>query len=103
MTRRNSKDANHDPIVERFRALGCSVIEMHATGIPGFPDLVVGTIGVSHLVEVKNPDTPYGRKGLNDNQTAFARDWRGSMVYVASSEDDATILVQNWRRRGKAA
>lgn len=98
MTRHNSKDHNHDAIVRRFRALGCSVIEMHATGIPGFPDLAVGTVGITHFVEIKNPDTPYGRKGLNDNQSAFARDWRGGMVWIARSEDDATLLVQRWRR-----
>ena len=98
MTRRSSKDHNHDAIVKRFQALGCSVIEMHATGIPGFPDLAVGAVGVTHLVEIKNPDTPYGRKGLNDNQTTFARDWRGEKVWVARSEDDATLLVQRWRK-----
>jgi len=98
MTRRGKKDNNHDAIVRRFQALGCTVIQMHATGIPGFPDLAVGTVGVTHLVEVKNPDTPYGRRGLNDNQTAFAREWLGEMVWIARSEDDATLLVQQWRR-----
>ena len=77
MTRHNSKDANHDVIAQRFRDLGCSVIEMHATGIPGFPDLAIGLIGargrMTQLVEVKNPNTRYGRAGFNDNQTAFAR------------------------------
>ena len=95
---RSKKDANHDDIVALFRELGCSVIEMHATGIPGFPDLACGAIGRTHLVEVKNRETAYGRRGLNDNQTAFARDWRGERIYTVSSEDEVIAVVQNWRR-----
>ena len=101
MTRRASKDGNHDAIVARFRELGCSVVEIHATGIPGLPDLGVGCVGVTHLIEIKNPDTSYGRHGFNSNQTAFARDWRGGRVWVVRSEDEATALVQNWRRATK--
>jgi Holliday junction resolvase len=98
MTRHNSKDGNHDEIVKRFQELGCSVIEMHAVGIPGMPDLAVGTIGRTHLCEVKSPETRYGRAGLNPNQLAFVRDWRGERVHVVTSVDEATALVQNWRR-----
>ena len=69
-----------------------------STGISGFPDLVVGCVGRNHLVEAKNPKTAYGRRGLNDNQTAFARDWRGERIFTVSSEDEVIALVQNWRR-----
>jgi hypothetical protein len=95
---RGKKDANHDAIVRRFQGLGCSVIEMHATGIPGFPDLAVGCVGITHLCEVKNRETQYGRAGLNANQTAFNRDWRGEKVWMCHNEDEATAIVQNWRR-----
>lgn len=105
MTRRSSKDGNHDAIVRRFEALGCTVAQMHACGVPGYPDVCVGAIGQTHLVEIKDPGTRYGRAGLNANQTAFARDWRGSPVHVVTSEDEATALVQQWRARvrGRAA
>ena len=103
MTRRASKDANHDAIVRRFQDLGCSVVEIHATGIPGLPDLACGCVGVTHLVEIKNPGTAYGRQGFNANQTAFARDWRGGRVWVVRSEDEAMALVQNWRRAVKTS
>lgn len=92
------KDANHAALAGAFRALGCSVAELPVTGIPGFPDLLVGLIGRTFLVECKNPETAYGRAGLNPNQTAFARDWRGGKLWVCCSTDEATALVQNWRR-----
>ena len=95
---RSRKDANHHALVKRFRELGCSVIETHDTGIPGFPDLVVGCIGTNRLVELKNPATAYGRHGLNARQMAFNQDWRGERLYVVSSADEATVVVQNWRR-----
>lgn len=92
------RDANHNTVADRFRALGCSVADLPATGIPGFPDTLVGCLGVTHLVEIKNLETRYGRAGLNANQTAFARDWRGSKVWTVCTEDEATAVVQNWRK-----
>lgn len=95
---RGKKDDNHDEISEVFKSLGCSVASLHNTGLAGWPDVVVGVVGVNRLVEIKNPDTAYGRKGLNQNQTAFAQEWRGDRVWVVSSRDEAIALVQNWRR-----
>lgn len=95
------KDGNHDAIVARFEALGCTVAQLHAAGVPGWPDLVVGVIGQNRLVEIKNPDTRYGRAGLNTNQKAFNRDWRGEPMFTVSSEDEVTVLVMNWRRNAR--
>lgn len=92
------RDANHAVIARHFEALGCSVVELPHAGVAGFPDLVVGCIGVNRLVEVKNPETAYGRRGLNANQQAFNRDWRGEPMFAVCSEDAVTALVQNWRR-----
>lgn len=96
---RGSKDRNHDLLAERFRALGCSVADLYDTGLEDWPDLVVGCIGINHLVEVKNPDTRYGRAGLNAGQTVFARDWRGGQVWVVYTVEEATALVAAWRKR----
>jgi hypothetical protein len=93
-----SKDRNHDGLVSVFRELGCSVAELVDTGLPGWPDLAVGCIGVTHLVELKNPETAYGRAGMNANQSAFARDWRGEKVYLVDSVDGVCELVGHWRR-----
>jgi len=98
MRHRGSKDKNHDELSSTFVALGCSVSDMATCGVDDFPDVVVGCIGKNHLVEYKNPETAYGRKGLNSGQQAFARDWRGGKVWVASSTDECAALVANWRR-----
>lgn len=98
MNRHFRKDDNHDELVKLFEQLGCTVAQMHACGVPGFPDIAVGAVGRTWLVELKNPNSRYGRAGFNDNQTAFARDWRGGRVYMASTPDDVIELVQYWRR-----
>lgn len=98
MSRRSRPDRNQGPVVARFLALGCTVVELHDAGVAGFPDLVVGCVGANHLVEVKNPESRYGRAGLNGNQTAFDRDWRGGRVWVVTSPEEATAVVQNWRK-----
>lgn len=97
--RRGKKDANHDALKAVFQQLGCSVADLYNAGLPGFPDIVVGVMGKNVLVEIKNPDTAYGRAGLNSNQTAFDRDWRGAKPYVVSTELEVAALVNNLRRR----
>jgi hypothetical protein len=92
------KDGNHGEIVNAFEATGCSVVQTHLPPVPGWPDLIVGCVGVTHLVENKHTETRYGRAGLNVNQTAFARDWRGSPVHVVTSAEEAIELVQGWRK-----
>ena len=62
---RGRRDGNHAAIVQAFRDTGCSVIELTDTGVPGWPDLAIGLLGRTELVEVKNPDTAYGRAGLS--------------------------------------
>jgi hypothetical protein len=100
---RGSRDANHLLIVAAFESIGCSTADLALAGVNGFPDLVVGCAGRTHLVEVKNPETSYGRAGLNRDQSAFARDWRGGKVYVVETVEDVYALVQQWRKEIAAA
>lgn len=98
MTRffRVKKDANHEQIVRVFRQMHCSVVETLRTGVRGCPDLVVGFGGHSFLVEIKNPETSYGRRGLNPNQKDFIAEWHGSRIEQVSCVDDAVKLVRQW-------
>ena len=61
------KDANDLEIVEALKKAGAYVIDMSHVG-SGFPDLIVGAHQKTMLVEIKNPKTAYGKKGLNKNQ-----------------------------------
>ena len=96
--RRGKKDSNHDALKLVFQQMGCSVADLYNAGLTGFPDVVVGVAGRDYLVEIKNPETSYGRAGLNDNQTKFARDWRGGQLYVVRTPDEVAALVNKLRR-----
>lgn len=56
-------DANHSEIAEEFERQGCIV---HRTNSDW--DLTVQLYGLTTLVEVKNRETGYGRRGLNKRQ-----------------------------------
>lgn len=92
------RDGNHAILTSAFLQMGCSVVDLSHAGIPGWPDVVVGCTGRDRLVEFKNPETRYGKAGLNSNQKAFTRDWRGGQVFVVSSVDEVAAVVSNWRR-----
>lgn len=95
------RDANHAALVKALEALGCSVLDTAHIGIPGAPDVICGALGSTYCVEFKNPDSRYGRAGLNDNQQAFARDWRGGPLYAVSTPEECAVLVGNWRRAAR--
>ncbi len=92
------RDGNHGQLTLAFLRMGCTVQDTSSAGLPGWPDAVVGCIGVDHLVEFKNPETRYGRAGLNANQSAFDRDWKGGPLHVVSTVDEVAALVGNWRK-----
>lgn len=98
--RRGSRDRNHGELSKAFESLGCSVADLSLLGLPGWPDVVVGVQGRNHLVEFKNPETRYGRAGLNPDQQAFSRDWRGGKLFMVSTVDEAAALVRNLRAMG---
>jgi hypothetical protein len=92
-------DGTHNARRRDFEECGCTVLDTHAIRIPGFPDFIVGCIGVNHLVECKDLSTDYGRAGLNANQQHFARDWNGGPVFVVGTQSDVIELVKIWRTR----
>lgn len=88
------RDGNHVEVVGAFRKLGWSVLDMADLG-RGMPDIVIGD--KSHgtfLVEIKNPKTQYGRRGLSARQREFCEQWNG-LVNVVSSLDDVVELTRN--------
>lgn len=93
------KDDNHWEIRSAFIQLGCSVVDTSLPPEPGFPDFLVGCMGVNHLVDAKNPLTAHGRAGLSVSQTLFNQRWNGEPVVTASTVDEVASLVQKWRLR----
>lgn len=82
-------DANQSEIVAALRASGASVFVLK---LP--VDLLVGYAGKTALVEIKDPNSRYGRKGLNQNQSAFLMGWNGGTVALIDSVEAAQNLIR---------
>lgn len=85
-------DANQAEIVNALRGAGASVIDASAAG-GGVPDLIIGFNGKTILMEVKNPKTSYGRKGLNENQKRWVDKWIGGPVCLVDSIEAALRVI----------
>ena len=86
-TRRNAKvDANQKAIVAALEQVpGVSVVPI------GKPlDLLVGYLGITHIIEIKNPD---GRDRVNDDQQEFIDDWQGRKPEIARTTDDVLRII----------
>ena len=83
------KDVNEKLIVDFMRKAGASV---YIAGLP--VDLIVGYRGQTHLVEVKNKLSRYGKRGLNDNQKEFATNWLGSPVVIIETVEAAQEFLK---------
>jgi hypothetical protein len=86
------KDANHNEIVEAMTKAGAYVLDMSHVG-RGFPDLIVGFQNMTILMEIKNPKTNYGKKGLNKNQLKWKEQWTGGTYCVVDSVEAALRMI----------
>ncbi len=84
----SKKDANHKEIFSVIKKI-TAVHDLSAMGF-GVPDGLAwcGEKGWQ-LFDVKNPNTGYGRRGLNNKQKEWASDWRGGPVYLIYNVDEA--------------
>ena len=98
--RGGKRDANHGELVDLFENLGCKVIDCSRVG-GGFPDIIVRYGEIVRLVEIKNPKTWYGRKGLNKNQKAVALGWTGGLDVVLTDSDVKRVVdgLVDWNRK----
>ena len=87
MSRRKSKvDQNQAEIVAALRAVGASVECLHSVG-GGVPDLLVGSRGVTYLMEVK---TATG--SLTPDQERWHPAWRGQVAVVRSVAEAYAVI-----------
>jgi hypothetical protein len=84
-------DANQPAIVEALRAAGASVATAHTLG-DGFPDLVVGYLGVAVLMEVKDGSKPPSARQLTPEQVKFHANWKGPISTVTDVEGALRVL-----------
>lgn len=82
------KDANHVIIVDFLRSNGIPVYDLSGAGC-GIPDCLVWLCNEWRLVEIKNPNTGYGRRGLNPIQKQWIKRWNGGPIYIIKSLADA--------------
>jgi hypothetical protein len=88
MRRDARRDVNEKPIIEALRAVGATVYIMDDPC-----DLLVGYKGSTLLMEVKNPDSRYGKKGFNENQKHFAENWKGGPFCLVDSIESALRML----------
>jgi len=86
------KDANHNELVEILEK-GGMVVKDTSKLMQGFPDLLVWHMEAWHFVEIKNPNTAYGKKGLSKSQQKFADDWKGGPVFILRTKEDAEKFI----------
>ena len=87
MRRRPKTDANQPELVRAARRIGATVHVTAALGC-GFPDLVIGFRGETHLVEVKQRG-----EDLTDDEREFFAAWRGRPPEVARTLDELLRIL----------
>ena len=95
MRRRARIDGNHAQVVSVLRRGGATVFSTAGVG-DGFPDLVVGYRGVTHLIEVKNGTLTPSRQRLTDDEQDWHHMWLGEPVEIVRSESQAAHLIWYW-------
>lgn len=81
------KDANHKPVIEMIQQF-VAVCDLSHAGY-GVPDGIAFIQGNWQLFDIKNPETSYGKRGLNKVQKKWIADWRGGPVYLIYTVEEA--------------
>lgn len=76
-------DRNQKDIMNAFRQLGYSLIDLSRNG-KGCPDLLVSKNRYTFLVEIKNPA---GRNRIEKSQNTFRLTWQGDIYIIHSIEE----------------
>jgi len=86
--RRDAKaDANQPAIVAILKEIGCSVQHLHMVG-QGVPDLLVGCMGRTYLVEIKTESGV-----LTKREAQWHQWWVGDHIHIVRSEAEALEMV----------
>lgn len=83
----NRIDANQNKIVDALRKAG-AVVRIISQG-DGIPDLLVGYMGYTILMEVKDGDKVPSARKLTEAEQKFFDDWHGGMLVIVNSVEEA--------------
>lgn len=99
----HKEDYNQKEIVKAFEKFGALVMDLASVG-GGCPDLFVMWAGRGVFVEVKNPETAYGRRGLNKNQLRLQSglEANGCQMQIARTVDDVQKIMKSWKESSNA-
>lgn len=89
----HKKDFNHKDIVDVFHKMAIPFYDLSAMGC-GIPDGIAWVKSSWQFVEIKNPNTAYGKRGLNKNQKKWIEQWQGGAVYIVSTIDEAILFCR---------
>lgn len=84
-------DNNQPDIVKVLRQAGASVAVTSNAG-KGFPDIVVGYLGVNLLMEIKDGEKPPSQRKLTPDEQKFKDNWLGTYIVVNSVNDALSAL-----------
>ena len=87
------RDEAEPAVVKAFEDGGATVAKVNGKDVP---DLLVGYLRETHLVEVKTSNAK-----LRPGQAEFARRWLGSPVVVARTPAQARKWLTVWRDRAE--
>ena len=82
------RDAAEPEVIKAFEEGGASVQRLSAKDCP---DLAVGYLGVTHLVEVKT-----NHKRLREGQKRWFEGWRGEAPVIARNAPQARQWLRTW-------
>jgi len=84
-------DENQSDIVAALRAIGATV-RVISQG-DGIPDLLVGFMGKTILLEVKDGKKPPSARKLTPAEQKFFDEWRGGSLAIVNTVDEAIAAV----------
>lgn len=93
MRRAAKIDANQPAIVAALRKAGASVHSLAAVG-DGIPDLLVGHVGLTALMEVKDGSKPPSARALTPDQLRWHQSWEGGTLAVVPDVDAALRVLR---------
>lgn len=95
MRRASKVDANQGEVVDYLRKRGAVVDIVSMVPNLGY-DLVVGFMGATAIVEVKDGEKEPARRALTESEQAAARRW-GSRYYVVENLNDCSAMLGEMR------